>query len=629
MPWRGTRGRTVRVVVISFALLVFVVDAVVVWGAFAAVVAGVAALALGAAAVRARSDRRRADLLVGAEATAGRRLNALLNDSPDMFLVVRPGGALDYRSETSKLLLGPMAARIDDLIRLARPDEQERLRRHIDSPGSRNVSAIFELAESAGRPRQIDVRVSDLTGDEAVGGTVVTIRDVSEQQRLRESLHRQAMTDPLTGLPNRRVLKATLEEQERSGGSTSLLLIDIDGFKAINDGLGHNAGDELLQFIARRLRTAGRLGETVVRLGGDEFAVILLGATAVDAGRRAAQIAELLARPFRLEAATESVHFSIGTATAATSSTIDQLILRADTAMYAAKRRGGATVVEWHRGLDEDFTPAARIRRALSGADFGREFSLVYQPIVRTADTSIAGVETLLRWNSPELGSVRPDEFIAVAERSGDIIAIGQWVLDEVCRQLAAWIAAGIDPDITVSFNVSPHQLADDEFVSSVITAAETWSIPPGRLTIEITETAALDRAGVAASRLAELHDAGFGISIDDFGDGYANFGQLLQVPLDVLKVDRSLLLTLASMEAQHAGDRAGPFEIMKAIVSIAAAVDARVVCEGVETEEHLRSLIRAGVAYVQGSLTGRPEGADIIGPALLARSARVGGSQT
>ena len=593
--------------------------------AVTAVLTAVVAVLVGAwMLVRARFRSRRERSRAEAEVLAGRRLASLINDSPEMFVVIDRADRIVFRSASAEALLGSRTCGGDDIVALADDAGQPALRAHLNRSDAGGVSEVFALTDVGGAVGWFDVRVSDLTDDPLVDGHVVTARDITDEVQLRDELQRLASTDVLTGLPNRRILPAALDDAalvtRDEGTMMALLTIDIDGFKAINDTLGHLAGDELLAGVADRLGEAVGPNEVVLRLGGDEFAVVMSQVTSASAAVATAQrLLEVLAAPIQLGDCEESGNASIGVAVTGDPDHVGNLLNEADLAMYAAKRQGGSTVVLFEPELASTASRATQITRALRLADHDTELSVVFQPIVTATGTDVVGLEALLRWTSPELGSVGPDEFIPLAEASGEICRIGRWVLDEVCRQLATWTEMGLDPNITVSVNVSPRQLAEDDFVSEVLATARAWSIPLSRLVVEVTESVALEHSGLAQTRLEQLRSAGIRISIDDFGSGYSNLGQLLRVPFDVIKIDRSLLLTLSAMREHAGGDPTGPCAIMEAIVSIAGILDAPVVCEGVETEQQHASLRASGVHYIQGYLTGRPLPAAILTPQLIA----------
>ncbi len=446
------------------------------------------------------------------------------------------------------------------------------------------------------------------------------VRSRTSEMRLRRDLQRQANTDLLTGLPNRRVLDPALEvarsRMSSSGGTTALIFLDLDGFKDINDTLGHHEGDALLVQVAARLQGAQRAGDLLLRLGGDEFAVVLSDVSGPDGAELAAyRYLQILNDPFEVGSRPEVLRTSVGVTTTNDPTNVAGLTAEADLAMYEAKRSGGNAVAVFDRSMETRSDETSRITRALRAANYDDEFAVVYQPIVTVNGGHTTGFEALLRWNSPSLGSVGPNEFIPIAERSGEINKIGQWVLNDVCRQISTWDREHEHRDLSVSFNVSPHQLSQDHFVGSVLQTLDVWGVPPSRLVVEVTESAVLDHRGLAVQRLAELREAGLRVSIDDFGSGYSNLGQLLHVPFDIIKIDRSLLLTLTAMRESAGGDSSDPCAIMQAIVSIASVFDAPVICEGVETEQQRVSLQASGITHLQGYLTGRPAPPELLEP--------------
>jgi diguanylate cyclase (GGDEF)-like protein len=429
------------------------------------------------------------------------------------------------------------------------------------------------------------------------------------ERLLRQSLQRQAETDELTSLPNRRSLEVALhrasEQMRDDGGLTGLLYLDLDDFKGINDSQGHDVGDALLTITAARLREARVGDETLVRLGGDEFAVVLPALRSAPMARTAAdRYLEILSEPCELRPGHfESLRASIGVAATADPDGLEELRREADLAMYAAKHGGGHAVATFDPSMRSVAERNGDIMSALRSADLDREFHLVFQPVVDIDGQSLLFAEALLRWTSPELGIVPPGDFIPVAEQSGEIHRLGEWVVHNVIDQLAAWD----DEGYAISCNVSVLQLADPTFVESVLSHLQRTGVAPERLTIEVTESIILAHTSDAVSQLADLREAGIRIAIDDFGSGYSNLGQLLRIPFDVLKIDRALLLELSSMREAMGGDPASPCQIMSAITSIAETLGTEVVSEGVETEVQCNSLRASGVSHVQGWLMGRP----------------------
>ncbi|MCB0872752.1 MAG: EAL domain-containing protein [Thermoleophilia bacterium] len=478
------------------------------------------------------------------------------------------------------------------------------------------VDLLHGVAERASRKGTTAERIAlvfALLG--AIAATLagwLLIRSRATEFRLRDELTHQATTDILTGLPNRRVLDRVLDrartDMATSGGVTGIVLLDLDGFKNVNDTFGHRTGDRLLVEVAARLRRAQRAHDVLLRLGGDEFAVVLVGMPTADGAEQAAhRYLSVVDEGVEVDDRSEHLRASVGVATTDDPAALDTLAAEADLAMYEAKRAGGHRVVVFQSGMEHNATAVNRITRALRLADFDQEFSLHFQPIVSIDAREPVSYEALLRWESAEIGPVGPAEFIPVAEQIGEICAIGRWVLNRVCAQLHDWDREGRWPDLRISCNVSPLQLEDPNFVLEVTSIVDGWGVDRRRVVLEVTESTVLDAHGAAVARLAALRDAGFRVAIDDFGSGYSNLGQLLQVPFDMIKIDRSLLVTLSEMREHAGGDPTSPCAIMTAIVSIASVFEAPVVCEGVETEDQLRSLRASGITHVQGYLTGRP----------------------
>lgn len=580
-----------------------------------ALLAALGALAMGLGLIvmsRIRWDRKQTT--VASEAQAAQRLVALLGDSPDVFVVIDPDGQISYRSPSAENLFSPAVESRDDIVALVQDGDAERLRWHLDRTDVDGASEVFNFVDVNGVSGCFELRVSDLTGDPAVAGHVLTARDVTHEHLLKEELRHQATTDALTGIPNRRMLPHVLDairnEPRTAEAGIAFVLLDINGFRAINDSLGTDTGDQLLQLAATRLGKAIE-PQVLLRLGSDEFATILPGQLSeVQVLDYAKKLQSVFVEPFQVAGRTERLSVNVGVAIVETPDEAEDLHRRAEIALVAAKRSNSEAPVVYESSLDETIARRAHIRRALYSAVYDNEFEIVYQPIVSSDTSQLSGLEALLRWNSPTLGAVRPDEFIPIAEDAGDICEIGRWVVENVCRQVSSWSEIGMQDHVTVSLNVSARQLAEEDFVQFVSLEAEMWGIDPKRIIVEVTETAALDEQGTAIGRLGELKEAGFRISIDDFGSGYSNLGQLLRVPFDVLKIDRSLLLMLTDMRAAQGGDASDPCQILEAVVSIAEILGVPVVCEGVETDEQRRSLAASRVTYVQGYLTGRPASA-------------------
>ncbi len=569
---------------------------------------------------RARSRRDRAD------AAGARRLQALLHDSPDMFIVINPDGRLAYRSPSSQRLIGPVANWIASIIRCAKAEDRDLLRSHLRSRNAEHDVVTLHLTAFDGSTGWYELRVSDLTEDKNLGGHVLTIHDVSAEVALLEDLRRQALTDVLTGLPNRRALDDLITEAandlDGSAESMAVVVLDLDGFKQINDSLGHPAGDVILGLVARRLsRTVGDAGH-VARVGGDEFVVLYPSvSSAHEAERRARALRDVLDSPFTVHGRAERLRTSVGVGITSDPSRADGVLSEADMAMYEGKRSGGHQVVMFTPQMRPAILSTSRLSRALRAAVYDDEFRLEYQPIVQMSDGSVMAFEALLRWESPLMGEVSPQVFIPAAELSGQISGIGRWVFSEVCHQIRAWDTAGLASHIKVSVNVSARELANPDFVESILSTTTGWDVDPSRIIIEVTESSVLDDTELANARLGALRSVGFTIAIDDFGSGYSNLGQLLNVPFDIIKIDRSLLLMLSDMQTRTMGDAGQRCAIIEAVVSIANVLGAVALCEGVENEVQLELLRKSGISLVQGYLLGRPMPPEEIELTALTRS--------
>ena len=448
--------------------------------------------------------------------------------------------------------------------------------------------------------------------------TIVLVDDVTERLALQDQLAHQAFHDDLTGLPNRALLRDRIEHALssgcRDGSRVAVLFLDLDGFKDVNDSLGHAAGDELLAAVAARLQTCLRPGDSVARLGGDEFAILLVegrhdGAADVVAGRAL----EALRAPFELEGRQVVVSASIGIATGSpVDATADTLLRDADAAMYAAKWSGAGRSrrfqTSMHTEAVERFELAADLRAALAG----EQLVIHYQPVVALETGEVEGVEALLRWNHPERGLVPPLRFVPLAEESGLIVPIGRWVLEQACRQAAEWLAAGVvAPAFAMSVNVSVRQLHDDAFVGHVAEALAVTGLAPGALVLEVTETALVQDVEVANLRLAELKALGVRIAIDDFGTGYSSLDYLRRFPVDVLKIDKSFV------DGVTGGDEGRA--LVQAIVDMGRSLRLELVAEGIEGADQLEELRATGCASGQGYLFARPAAPSAVADFLTA----------
>jgi diguanylate cyclase (GGDEF)-like protein len=383
------------------------------------------------------------------------------------------------------------------------------------------------------------------------------------------------------------------------------LYIDIDGFKHVNDNLGHAAGDQLLKAVGARLQSTVREQDTVGRLGGDEFVVLvesLIDEAALDL--LADRLTEVLRQPIELDDGRKifSVTASIGVAIGQYSAP-DHLLRDADLALYAAKAAGKDRYALFDASMYEGVEGRLELEADLSVALQEEQFFLVYQPIFDLPRRTVVGVEALIRWAHPVRGVVRPDSFIPLAEESGMIAPIGRWVLEEACRQAAAWTAEG--RPLGISVNVSAFQLGRNGLLDDVRGALQRSGIAPSSLTLEVTETTIMRDMLAACNRLEEIKGLGVRVAIDDFGTGYASLSHLQRMPVDILKIDRSFVAAL------H--DGAHSRELLQAILGVGRALSLSVVAEGVEDDEQLRALEEMGCEMAQGFLMGEPGPAELI----------------
>ncbi|WP_432967297.1 putative bifunctional diguanylate cyclase/phosphodiesterase [Dactylosporangium sp. CA-233914] len=422
----------------------------------------------------------------------------------------------------------------------------------------------------------------------------------SENARLVQRLDHNATHDALTGLPNRALFNQRLAAALAAPGGrpVSAALVDLDDFKIVNDTLGHGSGDALLVAVSTRLAGSVRPGDLVARLGGDEFVVLLEDADSAEAGRAAQRMVAALAEPVDADGHELLVRASIGLATGSAGDEPGELLRLADIAMYAAKHGGGGAYRCYEPGMTGAVAGSAALGAQLRQAIAGGELFLEYQPIVTLDDGRLSGVEALVRWNHPARGTVPPAEFIPVAERTGLIVPLGEWVLREACRQLAAWTAElGPLAPGAVHVNVSARQLAATGFTDQVAAALADFGVPPSRLTVEITETAAVS-LGPAVARLEELRRLGVRVALDDFGTGQSSLTLLRDLPVDELKLDRSFL---------QRGESGRRGSMPAAVLALARVVGLDIVAEGVEEQAQADRLAALGYRTAQGYHFARP----------------------
>jgi len=446
-----------------------------------------------------------------------------------------------------------------------------------------------------------------LERDGVVDGAVITFSDTTERARaavaLREAnarLQELASTDVLTGLPNRALLSDRLDQAialaEREGWAVAVLFVDLDRFKHVNDSLGHHCGDELLAEVARRISGVLRESDTVARLGGDEFAILLSGSTSAEEAAAAAErVLGCFASSFTTGGTEVFGSASIGVALwPQDCSTKSELLQHADLAMYRAKAAGGASFEMFQPIMTLAVRQQLQLGNDLRRAVDAGELFLRYHPQVDLATGAVHAVEALVRWQHPTRGEVEPAAFIPLAEETGLITSIGEWVLLEACRQAARWRDAFPDrAPLRVSINVSPKQLAHPGFTEVVLAALASTGTPPEEIELEITESTLISEGGPAVSTVRRLRELGISIAIDDFGTGYSSLAHLQRFPVDRLKLDMSFIAGMATDGGA----------LVAAAVDLAHALGLQAVAEGVETDEQRKLLLDSGCTQGQGYL--------------------------
>lgn len=439
-----------------------------------------------------------------------------------------------------------------------------------------------------GRVMQVEIRPL------AEGGTVITFDDVTKEREAQQRIVELAFSDPLTKLANRRALTARMERDFFPKQRFKLLLIDLDRFKQVNDTYGHATGDHLLIQVADRLNAIAGPDSFVARLGGDEMAMLVYGdqehATAV-----ANQVIAALGAPFRIDQLMVSIGCSIGMCCTDDACDAGELMQFSDIALYESKRQGRGRTSCYTPGMLEIVAERVQLETDMRTAIERGEMHLAYQPVIALSDDRIIGYEALIRWTHPTLGMVSPARFIPLAEETGQIMAIGAWVLREACRQ-----ATQLPSDLYVAVNVSPVQFRSPRLLSDLTQALAQSGLPARRLEIELTETAIVEDGLEIANALNAIRRLGVTVAMDDFGTGYSSLVHLRDLPLDRIKVDRSFVATAETDPHSMA--------VLEGITHIARAMNVAVQAEGVETTTQLQLMRKIGCDAVQGYLIGRPE---------------------
>ncbi|MRS11780.1 MAG: EAL domain-containing protein [Actinobacteria bacterium] len=501
-------------------------------------------------------------------------------------------------------------------------EEREGYRRHLLGSLHSGGGVIETIAESdTGEQIPVEVRTSAIAyhGRKAL---LSVVRNISERRLAQEAIEHMELHDPLTGLANRALLQDRIEvavaHAKRSGEPLGLIVLDIDHFKSVNDTAGHGTGDLLLLAVAERLHDVIRADDTLARLAGDEFVLVLPEVRSEeDAGILAEKVLDTFREPFMTSAGEISMTASLGISLHYGDDTPSDMLLRnADLAMYVAKEQGRNSYRQFEPSMNEAALQRFALKNDLMHAIERDEIALHYQPIVRLADGHVLGAEALCRWRHPVHGPIPPLTFIPLAEETGIISELGTWVLRQACREARQWAEQGHD-DLVVSVNLSPRQAADCDLVTQVAAALGESGLDPKQLSLELTESVAMRDAPRLIGAFRDLRDMGVRIAIDDFGTGYSTFDYLKQLPVDVLKVDRTFVSDVCEDEGSKA--------IAGAIVSLGKALHLEVIAEGVETEAQRRVLVEAACPSAQGFLFAKDMPADEF-RAVLADTATLGG---
>ena len=570
----------------------------------------IAALVLTAQRVRSDQTRRQ-------RRSRDEQFAALVEHVSDLIAVVEPGGTIRYASPAATTMLGYRAGELTDtaLVELLHPEDQTEdiasLVRMDEDGNGEPVS--LRLRASDGSWRFIEAVVSDLTDNTSIGGFVLNARDVTDRVKAYEKLTDFVYNDHDTGLPNRLRLVdrlTTLLEAETPGG-TAVVLVDLDGFRVVNEAHGNAAGDALLKQVADRLVEAAGEGGMVARLRSDEFAVALSDVDEEGVALRAADaLRVLLSHPFDLDGQSVRLTASVGVVLAAAGDEADELLSRADHAAGLAKRGGGNRTEMWGTDAAQREERRRTVESHLRAVVEQGILPVHYQPIVSLTDGSVAGAEALLRVRDGIGELLNPAEFVEAAESSGLISRLGGQILRVTCEQLSLWDAQlrNLAPDY-VSVNVSPRQLLDPGLATQVISALEASAIEPGRLRLELTESTVISHEQIIGDRISFLRDLGVRVGLDEFGAGFSTLNYLKRFLIDFVKIDRSLIAGLGVDERDTA--------IVRATVQLAHSLGISVIAVGVETAEQLEVVRSLGCNAAQGYYFAAPRSAEAFGEEL------------
>ena len=532
----------------------------------------------------------------------------LVQDTSDAILILDDDGRVRYATPSATAIFGDTNVAGKHLWDLVQPNERgfviealTRMKNHVGQSSYED----WQITRCDDHGVQVQVRCSDLRGDTTVSGLVLTLRDVTEQRQLEHTLKHWAFHDALTGLPNRLLFQDRIAQgvarAQRGGTIVGVLFMDLDDFKVVNDTMGHTVGDELLVAAAKRLSSVVRDSDTAARLGGDEFAILIehvQDTAAVEAF--AERIVHAFGEPFALSGGSAITTATVGIATTEDGADVDDLLRQADLALYAAKAAGKRRWRRYQPMLSAGLTRRRELQTALEEAIVSSAFKLVYQPIVTLDRGEVLGFEALVRWPHPQWGMLQPDQFIALAEETGSIVALGSWVLERAVADLSRWRRRRThQTPLYVSVNVSARQFREPGFVDGVRRVLAKSHLEPSALMLELTESVLLRRDERIRSDLVELKACGVRLAIDDFGTGYSSLSYLQELPVDVLKIDKSFVDGIATSPQRHA--------LVEGIIRIARTLQLDVIAEGIENQAQRDLLVLMGCQSGQGYLLAMP----------------------
>ncbi len=553
-----------------------------------------------------RSQVRRARTIAAQEhartvAVSERRFRALVDNGQDIIIVTDRDGVIREISDSIQHVLGlagneRVGRKVTDLVH---PDEVAVAEAEFAKAlTTKSIGpSEWRCKDASGAWHHVEASITNLLDMPDVGGVVLNVRDVTDRHRLEEELRHRAFHDSLTGLANRALLRDRIGHAmaRRQPNPAALLVLDLDGFKHLNDSLGHLAGDHALVTVADCLQSVSRPGDTVARLGGDEFALLIEDVTQQQVDMVADRIIEAIAQPFQWDGQEVGVGASVGIAFVAPGlHGADDLVRNADVALYAAKAAGRGLVRTFDTSMHDAALARFELERDLRHAINDDQLVLQYQPIVELDTRQLIGFEALIRWQHPTRGLLLPQEFIPIAEETGLIVPIGRWALATACHAAAHWNTEHADlGPLYVSVNISSRQLDDPQIVQDVAAALAAAHLDPEQLLLEITETALMHDTQAALARLNALKALGTRVAVDDFGTGYSSLSYLQRFPIDTIKIDKTFVDDITTNRDDAT--------FLEAVLRLSDTLHLRTVAEGIETREQAHILHELGCQLGQG----------------------------